>query len=550
MELKQVINSSGTLKTILIEDVVFQSHEVSKYKDIFESLKVLGIIERGEFSDRHWYSFDEIKNVIVPLRFELDVYAELQLSLKCFIASQLAMSKSSSTVKITLESLKTIMLETNGFKIDKLNSFLSELEVTSPKQAYRYSRYMINYLNFYPIKNREKFLERCYTISRIESKNRDLPELNDIIEFDRIVNDYFRRSPIEDHLMFKPIQIFWVVTNIIPLRPSEFALLKANCLVPRNGKYYIKVPRIKNREGDTITYPEIQITEDIYFFIQEFILRQEQMGIESPYLCSLEFHELFYEPNWRRKNTDGSESFQDRVTSTQLHNLLKRFYKQVVEGMYNEHTSMQIIPAHTRHFAIINMFLQGYNMLSIARMAGHLDLKTQDNYYSHARTFAQSHVYNLLRTSMGEKIGENIPNGIFGWRQKLRDKSARFIRYSHDELSEKYRKVKYGYCESENFPYDCVEDCRVCLSHFIFKPRLDEERQAGTWLESYSKELQQKIETTLDLMITTSKSLSKLSNPLTEASFSNASRQLQKYMDHKLLIDLKISEGDYNGGEV
>ncbi|WP_339809326.1 hypothetical protein MKY63_16300 [Paenibacillus sp. FSL R7-0189] len=550
MELKQVINSSGTLKTIMIEDVVFHTEEISKYTDIFDSLKALGIIERGEFSDRHWYTFDEIKNVIVPLRFELDVYAELQISLKCFIASQLAMSKATSTVKLTLESLKTIILETNGFKVDKFNSFLSHLEITSPGQAYRFSRHMINYLNFYPIKNGQEFLERCYNISRVDTKNRDLPELDDIIEFDRIVNDYFRRTPIEDHLVFKPIQIFWVVTNIIPLRPTEFTLLKTNCLKTKNGNHYIEVPRIKNGEGEAVHYQSIQITEDIYFFIQEFILRQKQLGIESPYLCSLEFHERSYESYWPRKVIDGSDSFQDRVTSTQFHSLLKKFYKLVVEDIYNEHASMQIIPAHTRHFAIINMFLQGYNMLSIARMAGHLDLKTQDNYYSHAKTFAQSHVYNLLRTGMGEKMGETIPNGIFGWRQKLRDKSARFIRHSHEELNEKYRKVTYGYCKSKNFPYDCVEDCRVCLTNFIFKPRLDEERQAGTWLESYSKELEQKIDLTLDLMINTSKSLSKLSNPLTEASFSNTSRQLQQYMDHKLLVDLKISEGDYYGGEV
>lgn len=125
MELKQVINSSGTLKTILIEDVVFHSDEISKYKDIFDSLKTLGIIEQGEFSDRHWYTFDEIKNVIVPLRFELDVYAELQISLKCFIASQLAMSKAASTAKQTLENLKTIIFETNGIKFDNFNSFIS-----------------------------------------------------------------------------------------------------------------------------------------------------------------------------------------------------------------------------------------------------------------------------------------------------------------------------------------------------------------------------------------------------------------------------------------
>lgn len=47
---------------------------------------------------------------------------------------------------------------------------------------------------------------------------------------------------------------------------------------------------------------------------------------------------------------------------------MNNFYKEIVEQMYLQHSLDKISPGDTRHFAIINMFLQGFNVLSIARL--------------------------------------------------------------------------------------------------------------------------------------------------------------------------------------
>lgn len=77
--------------------------------------------------------------------------------------------------------------------------------------------------------------------------------------------------------------------------------------------------------------------------------------------------------------------------------LKKKFYEEVVENIYGQYNIERIRSGDTRHFAIINMCLQGFNMLSIARMAGQEDLKSQHSYFSHAEHFSQSYVYRLAQ---------------------------------------------------------------------------------------------------------------------------------------------------------
>ncbi len=43
------------------------------------------------------------------------------------------------------------------------------------------------------------------------------------------------------------------------------------------------------------------------------------------------------------------------------------------------------------------MCLQGVNMLSVANMAGHKSIYTQNEYFSHAKQFATSYVYLMAQ---------------------------------------------------------------------------------------------------------------------------------------------------------
>ena len=87
--------------------------------------------------------------------------------------------------------------------------------------------------------------------------------------------------------------------------------------------------------------------------------------------------------------------------------------------MYSQHSLDKISPGDTRHFAIINMFLQGFNVLSIARLAGQTTIQHASNYYSHAKLFAQSYVYRLTQTIVEKQAQNKMSGGFLGTKRKI-----------------------------------------------------------------------------------------------------------------------------------
>lgn len=62
---------------------------------------------------------------------------------------------------------------------------------------------------------------------------------------------------------------------------------------------------------------------------------------------------------------------------------------------------------------------------------------------------AMSHVYNFRVPAWERKWDKASPTEYSDGDRHF-EKSARFIKYSHDELNDKYLKVTHGYCNNEN----------------------------------------------------------------------------------------------------
>src|SRR5699024_7961673 len=161
----------------------------------------------------------------------------------------------------------------------------------------------------------------------------------------------------------------------IPMRPSGFLLLKRDCLEFNEScisPYRIRIPRIKDEENfpnHKVHEESIEIDEKAYNFIKNAIQQLDCIESGSQYLFPVELL-LSLRKNKRNKKNE-------RINRRDFDLLKKDFYEEVVEGIYGKYDLERIKSADTRHFAIINMALQGFNMLSIARMAGHGEIRSQ-----------------------------------------------------------------------------------------------------------------------------------------------------------------------------
>ncbi|GIP44038.1 hypothetical protein J45TS6_24970 [Paenibacillus sp. J45TS6] len=535
MEFKLSEELFGNSMVSVIEQIHYDKMENKLYLSTFSALKENGYIVADSFNDHIWIMPCKIKANDFQLVFDLDIYSDLNEAVKAFITLRRSSGVSAHKCYDEVQLLKKTIRLSNGLKqtIKVKDKFVS----MSEPRAYSLSNVLKNFISFFSCEQGEELRRICDTVPFATYGNRDLPHFHDVLVFNDIVNDFFQTKPIEQTLKFMPIMFWWLITNILPQRPTELLLMNIDCLEhTTEGTMWLKVPRIKN-ESDSpdrvIQYDSIQIDTKTYRLISFYKMKLIEFGIEDDYLFPRGFYQLF-------RKRPKRQAF-NRMTLYNFDVLLQEFYNEVVEGMYSETNLDKIKPGDTRHFAIINMFLQGFNMLSIARMAGHDVIATQDNYYSHAEHFSQSYVYILAQKMLERKVSDTMPEGFIGWKRDAYDKGK--IYNNQDTL--KMLKVDYGYCKEkkEIFPSSCVEDCRVC-SNYVFKPDIDNYEHGIEWLQDYSGVLNQRMNE-VHLILKEQCSSSLLSNHPASAEISKTnSMKLVKYMNQKAIIDSILMEED------
>lgn len=539
MQLRRTVLQAKKHKIDVIENIVFAKKELDSFVAAFEKLKNAGHIIAGSFDDIKWKLPCHNKAVSLTFTFDIEIYQEINIALKGYIITKKLAGFSTSRCSTDLSRIKKMVIETQGLK--QPNKFESLLLTSTEIMRLEYSITLKNFLSFYPVKSHDRFMKLCDSIPVVNRNNRELPHFHHVMAADEIMYKYFEQSYPKP--IYLPIWLWWKITNVIPMRPTELLKTRIDCLeVQADGSYWITIHRIKGRKyspEEIEQVQQIQIDEHIYNLINQYKLMLLNLDIKSEYLFPTE---LYYKSKkFTHKKRIG------RMNLDQFSDLLDSFYTHIIELKFQEYAiGKRIRPGDTRHFAIINMFLQGFNMLSIARMAGHEIIESQENYYSHAVQFAESFVYKLAQNNVEDKIAASLSGGLLGWRREVIDKGRI---YDYSEIQH-FRGVDFGFCSdtAPNFPANCVEDCRLC-DYYIFKPTIDEYHNGIKWLGDISEALHRKIKETIELM-------GKISPSMNEAYLQRADGPLKCYaynlvnlMDQKARIDSRLMEVDMDGNE-
>lgn len=541
MQLKVALGSINSNEVIeRKQNVKYDTFDLNKYKEMFQQL-LEGKHIYGSFDHIHWELPCNISNHLIIIKFDIEVYKEFNLALKAYSIVRLLSGRTPITVYNEVALIKKAILECHGLSdIQKLEAFLEKQNQLHSYQAYQIAIDLKRFVSFYNISNSNKIIDVCNNQQMYVKTNRNLPHFEDVMIFDDIVNDYFQYHPVKETLEFLPIMIWWLLTNIIPMRPSEFLSLKKDCLefnANKNAPYHIKIPRIKNNTNlSHIDNPQdiVEIDEKAYNFIENAIQQLNIIDSTSEYLFPIELLFAFRKVKMNKKN--------ERINRRDFDLLKKDFYEKVVEGIYGKYDLERIKSADTRHFAIINMALQGFNMLSIARMAGHGEIRSQYSYYSHAEHFSQSYVYRMAQKRLESQTSNKINNGIIGWKRYVYDK-GKTVNVGDADLNDIVGRVKFGYCMEKQsvFPSTCIESCKLC-PNFAFNPAVNEQNEAIDWLADSSKSLDRKIRESIELMRDLSMNLTKSFIRGNNDLLKSTSKNLLTYMDMKTMIDSNLME--------
>jgi hypothetical protein len=529
---------------------------LSQLEQEFLNLKRKGMIY-GDFLDSIWRMHSTTQHRYIKLSFQTVIGSDLIRAMKTYVVLRRRNHLVSTTVYHELRIIISASENSAGF--NDFASLVRHYTELGDRRIYEVSRTMLGFLELLEaiseidLSQYKEFFQTLEYVSSNRDNIRSLPDFQDVLNFQNVVFDYFDQN-ISMTIEYYPIFIWWKLTTVIPMRVIELLNLNNDCLSSRDGKKYISINRYKRKGSnydERSTMQELEISSELFDVLQEYYDYLVRCGIKS------KEDKFFFPPLDVVVDGIGSPKITDFVmVRYQLSNLLNKFIAEVVESKYYVYLPDGIRLGDTRHFAIINLFLQGYDALTIQRLAHHENMISSSHYYDHARFYASSYVRNLAVSSASDRVSEFIGGTIMPF-----DARKHYYKYEinkanlHSTPSELgYRPVQFGFCKNIEAPFkNCVMDCRLCdEKYYLFMPDVDELKEGVQWLSDKYKELDVKISSTFELLFscydTFKSDMEKVSEPIAQNEGAGYSVSLFSQLNQQALvlakmIDIGIEEG-------
>lgn len=236
-------------------------------------------------------------------------------------------------------------------------------------------------------------IKKDINVQKVGGMVRKLPPSNDVLTFSWVVESFFKELPKGNKHFFKyyPIYLWWTLSNLIPMRPAEFCDIDRHALSEENGRFYIRLPRLKQKKNHhkIQIIDKISIPQKLYREIEDYITMTNKFG-PSITLISDASIEL-------KRQYDRPEYFKQRFRYNHLQLLLNEFYEEIVENIYEVAYTHRIRPGDTRHFAFLNLMRQGYHPIEIARLGGHTSVQSQYHYQQHMEYWVDVEILQLMQ---------------------------------------------------------------------------------------------------------------------------------------------------------
>lgn len=492
-------NLSGKIDPKLIAAEDFNLEDLEE--EMSNNLDGSGILQEGSFykgsskgifSDDLWIVENELTQEFKYFKFyELDKFKFLGLKentkilIKCWIAYMLMEGYNASGLLTKYNHLIRVIELTNNFdeshieaeKRLNLRSMLESLDYNIDSIVKGTVSY-VDYVIQVNVGTNNKILQKYSYFFKLLIKGtsgsnvRNLPRNIDIIRFDYYVKRFFEEEQnVFLRLYFMPILLWWKITNIIPMRPSELCFkIKRNCLKIKDNKYYLKISRvkqsnIKHKHKQKARLPildKVEITKKIYDLVDAYIKETDSYGKSETLIsyraydgCRAEInkigsYECFKNPVYNKYNLD---AFSCEILNT----LIKNFYSVIIEKRYKDKDIIDKVKmGDTRHFAFTSLMIQGIDPVQIAMIGGHTTLHAQGSYESNVSFYVDSEMVNLVNLNQIVNIKplKTLKDIVFNQVQNC-PKNV-------NECLETEEGIGYCMCDFENEEVTC-EDENYCF---------------------------------------------------------------------------------------
>lgn len=446
-------------------------YEVTYTTNLISELKSKGVFLSKSFYDDIWlFSHEYSPGRTIKLdcgKIDNDLNREEKLLIKCWIGSLLEKYRPSTCIHYFRHFCIAVNI-TKFFSLDRINHFvewLHEDHITNNEKTYVLST-VFSFFDFSEIDNSSKYLAKLYDVRnkiKFVKNPIQLPSSKYILLFSYYLEKYFadiKKDKLSDDeeiikktILFYPILIWWNLTTIIPIRSTEFCLIKRDSISKEGNRFFLTITRIKKPLNDAVNYyNKIEINESMYHLLNNYIELTEEYG-ESETLIS--YRSLIYADNPGRRELQKRDL--NSFNKNNLEKLLKRFYKEVINEYYhiNVPANQKLSPNDTRHIAFVSLMMQGISPVEIARLGGHRTIAAQYHYSFHKEYWIDNEVFKLIKNY---KNISNFDNNIRYIPENVKLKAF-------ESPTSSFRgELEIGYCSDSLIRCEAKE-CMLC-SHW------------------------------------------------------------------------------------
>ena len=230
--------------------------ELEKAEQIFDEYRKKGVIIKGAFQDDLWIATDEVRVISLDFRIDSATYRrgaggwancdrlDFIRSMKAYVMFKMG--------KFVLSFLQDMIRKLKRLSLMDLDAALSA----------EGGRFWAEFLSLLPGEGEERdlvterFEEQGSVCSMGDFPRRQLGDFRNYLRFDRKLREYWADARDVQKELYFPIYLWWNLTAVLPLRPTEFLLTPADCLKKANGTYILSIRRtLRKKKGrGRVTY--------------------------------------------------------------------------------------------------------------------------------------------------------------------------------------------------------------------------------------------------------------------------------------------------------
>lgn len=402
-------------------------------KSKFSVYQSKGVILNDSFNDNIWRLTNQISTFSIKFIVEKNLYQKNTeewsgCSYQCFV-----------------DGIKTYAVAHLGkisiVKIQDIINKLCRIAETTYKEI-KPDMHTVEFLKLLPdneVKDQiiEDIEEKIFFLPHAKEKKRQriLAEFDSYFRFNDVLETFWKTASDAEKCFYFPIYLWWNLTAILPLRPTEFLLTPRDCLEKGNRENILTIRRTTLKGGDKQVCYNINddyqlmkycIPQALSYEIEKYISTTKEMKLSE--LGTLFVQEVHYQYLGQKSlRPNGYYSYQN------LSACLKKFFKDVMND-----DGFCVNLGDTRHLAMISLIVSGGTPVVCKELAGHSDINISSHYYSNISRFVECATYEMYQKKKGGYVDL--------WK--------------HRSIStEKKIKVCGGYCDSAAYINGSISDC-------------------------------------------------------------------------------------------